>query len=708
MPDFGFDDWMDAQLRGVPVPRDLHARLRAARPPADDVPPLGEAGEPGESLARSSDARMDALLRNVEIPETLHRDLRRISRWFAMPRTWRDVSRGAWAAAASMLIVTGAGTYWIVGRDASTSAPQQIAAKVPSPQAPAPQTVVASPANAKATNSNATAKKSTRSKSQLARAPVPQPSPAGRRQRPITVALGAEREAAANQSQAMLQGVVGVGTSIRKALESRQRAQVALGSSDQLEPLPELEVLEPPVARGVAAPRVRGYDLMYQLRHNEHPFVLTGADKSLEVSQVPLTFRTASYDRAQASVAAGRLPATDEVRVEDFLAAQQYSLPTAPQSGVALHTAACPTPFSEPGRYLLQLSLQSGQPQVAKRPPTRLIAVVDTSSAMQAGSRDKLVVRALAKLSKQMLPSDRLTLVGYSDAPRVLFEDATRENVAALVASDGLEQTGGSADLLAAVQAAATAAAAVPSSDRRCVVLITSGGTLAGSRRETALEALAKLASSGTPWSVVELTQGSADAAWDELAQSARGTVRTAHSADHLFAACLAAIDNKSTQVAHGVSMRITFNPKTVASYRMLGHESTTLTGDAGDPLVVDLHADQVATCVYEVWLKPVDAGDLASVEVAWHHPTNGQPQRRVQAVHRSHFAPSFAQAPAWLQQGVVAARTAEFLRGSSHLPSSRRLSQLLELAGSVERSAAKTPEFRALVQLIEQAEKLR
>jgi hypothetical protein len=32
----------------------------------------------------------------------------------------------------------------------------------------------------------------------------------------------------------------------------------------------------------------------------------------------------------------------------------------------------------------------------------------------------------------------------------------------------------------------------------------------------------------------------------------------------------------------------------------------------------------------------------------------------------------------------------------------------LLELAGSVERSAAKTPEFRALVQLIEQAEKLR
>jgi hypothetical protein len=111
---------------------------------------------------------------------------------------------------------------------------------------------------------------------------------------------------------------------------------------------------------------------------------------------------------------------------------------------------------------------------------------------------------------------------------------------------------------------------------------------------------------------------------------------------------------------------------------------------------------------MYEVWLKPTSEGDLASVEVAWHHPTNGHPQRRVQPVRRSHFAPSFAQAPPWLQQGVVAARTAEYLRGSFHLPASRHMSQLLELAGSVESGAAKMPEFRALVRLIEQADKLR
>src|SRR5690606_1139174 len=100
--------------------------------------------------------------------------------------------------------------------------------------------------------------------------------------------------------------------------------QYALGSSGQIERLPDLEVLEPPVARGISAPRVRGYDLLFQLRQGEHPFVLPAANKALEVSQAPFTFRTASYDRAAASIAAGRLPAKDEVRVEDFLAAQQY------------------------------------------------------------------------------------------------------------------------------------------------------------------------------------------------------------------------------------------------------------------------------------------------------------------------------------------------------------------------------------------------
>ncbi len=684
MPDFGFDDWgsddrIDAHLRDVSVPRDLHARLRAARPSAEELA-AAQAGE-HDPL----DARMDALLRNVDVPEGFHRRLRGIARRQFLPINWRRTPPHTWAAAASLLILANAGAYLaMVGVPDATNR-QEIAERLAEPNTGPPTSRFASqPINS---------------------------TPAGRRQPrrqvPVTVPLG-QPELAAGESHKLLENVAGVGTSIRQAIEAKMRAQLALGANGRIERLPDLEVLEPPVARGVTPPRVRGYDLLFQLRQGEHPFILPSANKDLEVSRVPFTFRTASYDRAAASIAAGRLPPTDEVRVEDFLAAQQYALPAAPAAGLALHAAACPSPLSEPGKHLLQVAVQGAQGRRNNQRPTRIIAVVDTSSAMQAGARDKIAVRALAKLGGHLLPDDKLTLIGFSEAPRVLLENAGRDELAALSASGGLEPTSGSADLLAAVQTAAEAVAALPERENRRVVFITAGGSLEGARLDSARETLLALTAGGARWDYVELSAGGNDDAWQELMRDARGRAATVNSADELFAVCFEALAGRGSKVANGVSMRVRFNPQAVTSYRLLGHEAATLTGDASDPLVVDLHADQTATCMYELWLKPGGKGDPVMIELSWVNPAGGQPQRRVLPVRSSQFASSFAQAPSWLQQGVVAARTAEFLRSSHYVPNSRRLGQLLELASEVETKAARSPEFRGLVRLIEQADRLR
>ncbi len=143
-------------------------------------------------------------------------------------------------------------------------------------------------------------------------------------------------------------------------------------------------------------------------------------------------------------------------------------------------------------------------------------------------------------------------------------------------------------------------------------------------------------------------------------------------------------------------------------AYRLLGHEAATLTGTTSDPVVVDLHAGQIGTSMYEVWLKPDVEGDLGSVEVTWRHPSAGQPQRRLQPLRRADLATSFATSPTWLQQGIIAARTAEHLRGSTFVPNTRRLAQMLELASRVNASTDAAPEFRALVRLIQQADRLR
>ncbi len=195
----------------------------------------------------------------------------------------------------------------------------------------------------------------------------------------------------------------------------------------------------------------------------------------LQSSQVPFSFQTTSYDRAVADVTAGRLPASDAIRVEDFLAAQQYALPPAPVGGLALHAAAAPAGEDNKGPYALQLALQGGAPRIARRPTTHVIAVVETSAAMRANGRSMLVHRALERFARQMAPTDRLTLIGFAEAPQVLAERATQAGVNELLATGVLAKNTGRADLLSAVQSACDAVAALPDNETRRVLFVTSG-----------------------------------------------------------------------------------------------------------------------------------------------------------------------------------------------------------------------------------------
>jgi Ca-activated chloride channel homolog len=337
-----------------------------------------------------------------------------------------------------------------------------------------------------------------------------------------------------------------------------------------------------------------------------------------------------------------------------------------------------------------------------------LIAVVDTSAAMQYDARWKTVQRAFESLGRRMNPGDRITLIGFAEKPRVLAENATREVLETLLADGMLAGTTGSADLASAIQSACDAVQSVPSNEARKVIFITAGrAEFSDSERTRSRESLLQLAAANIPWQIVRTAPSDDDSSLGDLARQAHGHTRDVASADELYAVLLEELTGRPQAVAHGVALRITFNPKVVTSYRMLGHESVTLTGEAGDPLQVDLHADQTATALYEMWLKPSADGDVAIVELLWRSPTNGQPRRRVQPIRRDHIAGSFAKAPPWLQQGILAASTAEFLRGSYYVPRSRRLDQLLQLADDVDPRAAEMPEFQALRRLIDEAGRL-
>ena len=125
--------------------------------------------------------------------------------------------------------------------------------------------------------------------------------------------------------------------------------------------LPPLETVNRTLNRGLAPPLVPGYDLLYQLKTGERPFVSPEGGPALASSPVPLTRDTSSYLLARESIAGGHLPPADELRIEDFLAAIDELFP-AGGPPLALHVNAGPAPFGEPGLQLLQVGLRAGGP----------------------------------------------------------------------------------------------------------------------------------------------------------------------------------------------------------------------------------------------------------------------------------------------------------------------------------------------------------
>ncbi len=153
--------------------------------------------------------------------------------------------------------------------------------------------------------------------------------------------------------------------------------------------LPTLEMVSHSIGRGLAPPLVPGYDFLFQLKMGERPFVSPEVNPALASSPVPLVRNKSSYLSAYESIAAGRLPAADDVRIEDFLAALDDLFPSTKEP-VALHLAAGPAPFGEPGLQLLQVGLRAGGP-IASDPATGAPRIVGRAATLNVAFNPQVV-----------------------------------------------------------------------------------------------------------------------------------------------------------------------------------------------------------------------------------------------------------------------------------------------------------------------------
>jgi Ca-activated chloride channel family protein len=702
------DNSLDAELRSVPIPPGLMARL--------------------ERLARYGDEQLDVAVREVPLPPGLLQRLERIDKH---QRALAPVRVRRWAMAAAVFVAVGTSlwgslllfvreSYQVV--DAKTAAPLNalilqvdpasedveidLAMRFESgsltgvrpshlviPQIDIP---LLSAADLRPRDSN-----------------PPSSENENQRRSPSGVSVAASTESGRSFASS---GIFGMEKFWRvspgKRRDEALLMDVSLAGIEDLladtryDNLPDLHKVPGPIPRGVDPPRGDISDRLFLLQTGVFPFV----DPQFQPASVtPLVSGVASFELWRGYLEDGELLPPSKVRTEEFLAAIDYSFPRPTNQALALRTSSSPSPWpwDEPGRGLLQIGVQARDLPAAVRPPMHLTIAVDISASMRRGGRLEMLRRALSTLAGKLGPRDRVSLVAFHERARVVVEDvglAEKETLRKAVASLETEAaTNLAAGLLVAYSTASTSRP-VAGSNRR-VVLVTDGLT---QQDPDSVERLDKLLASGAN---AGLTLDCIDLSQEEelepqlaaLVQHGRGKLHRAMNSEQIGWAFQETLSGQSQVVAADARVTVTFNPRVVYRYRMLGHEPTPVAGLMPVRLEADFKSGQSAVAMYEFMLKPGKEAEIATVRLEWRDPRDGTPRQATQVITRAQMPSSFVDSSVTLQWGAVAAFTAEILRES---PFRANLSEVVQLARQVRGQSRQPGSFHEFVSLVERSEK--
>ena len=644
------------QLCDVPIPAGLHDRLRAAA--IDGAADLGVDLE--TVLAAPQNDSLDIRLRDVPVPPGLHARLRKIA---AARITWRRL-----AAVAALLLVAAGLQRFVISPRFERRPGSDVAHHDDAPSTPI---------------LNLVAQAETAGDARFA-----PPSPAPQRPEvrapfasvPIMLIgqhshLAAQHESLVVRRRPKLDVFQATAWAMGAAASYAGAAPGTVQGGRILDDLPDLERAVVRVPRGVEVP-LSAEGRKFLLDTGAFPSV---TPREFATSIVPFTHDTSGYELARTYLAAGEWPPVEQMRTEEFLAAVDYGYGRPTDKGARLIAAGSLAPWNPPstadrplpperiGR-LLQLSVQARDLPAAPRPPTFLTVGVDVTTSMQAGGRLEMIRGALRSLVHRLGGADRLTLVALGGTNPVIVEDGARAELEQLLAAVDWLQAGGSGDLSGGILTACATAARRESPRnvvRRVVVISDAFNEFDPTGVRTVEHFLQTSVARALRMDLIDLSGETEETPWEALVRKRDGKTFRVDTGERIRSALMETLTGRNQTVASDAVLSLTFQPQAVVSYRLLGHEPTTLAGLLPQRVEIDLHAGQTATLLYELYLTGGKEQEVATAVLRWRDPTDGSPQEAVQSITRGMLSPTFDKASPPLQLATVAAAAAGRLRHS-------------------------------------------
>jgi Ca-activated chloride channel homolog len=255
----------------------------------------------------------------------------------------------------------------------------------------------------------------------------------------------------------------------------------------------------------------------------------------------------------------------------------------------------------------VRIALQARRINTANLPPSNLVFLIDVSGSMESPDKLPLVKSSLRLLVEQLRPQDRVALVVYAGNAGVVLPSTDGNDKARIMeAIDRLEAGGSTAGGAGLALAYTVAREHFERGGNNRVILATDGDFNVGPSSDGEMERLIESKrDEGTYLTVLGFGTGNyQDAKMKKMAKIGNGNYAYVDQLDEARKVLVHELGATLLTVANDVKLQIEFNPKRVASYRLIGYEDRLLrdedfTDDKKD--AGDMGAGHTVTALYEI-----------------------------------------------------------------------------------------------------------
>ena len=355
----------------------------------------------------------------------------------------------------------------------------------------------------------------------------------------------------------------------------------------------------------------------------------------MEVTQNPLsTFSidvdTASYSNMRRFLKRGVLPPRGAVRIEEMV--NYFSYDYAAPSGsdpfsVQVEIAQAPWELQH---RLVRVGIKGKEINLAKRPSSNLVFLLDVSGSMRPKNKLPLLKKAMRLLVEKLGENDRVAIAVYAGASGLVLPSTSCDKKEQILASLDRLQAGGSTNGASGIQLAYnTAVSNFIAGGINRVILATDGDFNVGVTNQSDLiQMIEEKAKSGVFLSVLGFGVGNyKDSTIEKIADKGNGNYAYIDTLNEARKVLVSEMGGTLITIAKDVKIQIEFNPAQVKAYRLIGYENRMLraqdfsddTKDAGE-----IGAGHTVTALYEV----VPVGE--SVDVPKVDPLKYQKPREI------------------------------------------------------------------------------